>query len=635
MKGLTLFVLIGIVSFGLFGFYQNADAASTDYLYEFGTPGTGDGQLSAPVQASFNSNGMIYVIENDNYRVSVFDSDGVFQFKFGSFGSADGQFKHPVGIAVGPSDNVYVVDKNNYRIQVFDSAGNYLRQFGSFGSADGQLNLPHGLAIDEFENIYVADYNNHRIQKFDSDGNHLLSFGNGPGQADGSFKFPTTVAISDDGDVYVTDTRNHRVQVFDSDGVFQFKFGSFGTADGKFTLEVRGIGINNDNVFVGDLRAHKYQVFDLSGNFIKSFGSFGTGDGQFQFVVASPGFDNEGNIYIADSNNHRIQVFGTADSIPPTVTVSSKTAEATSSDGASVSFVATATDDTDGSITPICDHASGDTFGLGDTPVTCTATDAAGNEGTGIGTITVQDTTAPTVTTSEDVTTVATSFDGASVTYSDATATDAVGITSGPTCDVASGSLLSVGDTIVTCTAEDAAGNVGDSSFVITVNSAALHDQKTFAVNALNAINPADIVDKKTPKEIKDAVKHITKSQNDKNWETGDTLTKKGKKVFDEEKKAVKSLLKILKKDKEIDSVNSAISGVIDELVRIDYELANNALAEAQLTMGDKSEKDIAKASKELAKADDELAQGNPDKAIDKLKKVWAHSQHAMKHDVD
>ena len=311
---LLLGVLFSAILLG-FSFSQDANAVPTDYLYEFGT---GDGQLGGPIQASLNSLDVVYVIENGNDRVSVFDSTGAFQFKFGSFGTGNGQFIDPAGIVVGPSDDVYVLDKNNRRVQIFDPAGNYLGQFGSIGSANGQFNLPQGIAVDKFENIYVADTFNQRIQKFDSIGNHLLTFGNGFGQLPGFFKDPSTLAIADNGDIYVTDTRNHRVQVFDSTGAFQFKFGSFGTGDGQFQFEARGIGIDDEgNVFVGDLRAHRYQVFDLTGNFITSFGSFGSGNGQFNLPPASPGFDSVGNIYIADSRNHRVQVFG---SIPDPVT---------------------------------------------------------------------------------------------------------------------------------------------------------------------------------------------------------------------------------------------------------------------------------------------------------------------------
>ncbi|MBA2955156.1 HYR domain-containing protein [Nocardioides sp. CGMCC 1.13656] len=85
------------------------------------------------------------------------------------------------------------------------------------------------------------------------------------------------------------------------------------------------------------------------------------------------------------------------DVTPPVVTVESKTVEATGPAGATVSYAASAVDNVDGPLTPTCVPPSGSVFALGATAVTCEATDAAGNTGSGTGTITVVDTTAPAV----------------------------------------------------------------------------------------------------------------------------------------------------------------------------------------------------------------------------------------------
>lgn len=89
------------------------------------------------------------------------------------------------------------------------------------------------------------------------------------------------------------------------------------------------------------------------------------------------------------------------DITPPVVTVESKTVEATGPDGAVVDFDATAVDNVDGPLTPTCVPLSGSLFPLGATTVTCSATDAAGNTGTGTGTIAVVDTTPPAVACAE------------------------------------------------------------------------------------------------------------------------------------------------------------------------------------------------------------------------------------------
>jgi tripartite motif-containing protein 71 len=98
---------------------------------------------------------------------------GDFLYKWGSYGSGDGQFSEPWGIAVDSNENVYVVDRNNNRIQVFSNTGTFLRKWGTYGTDDGQFIGPTGIAVDSYGNVYVADTYNSRIQVFSSTGTFL------------------------------------------------------------------------------------------------------------------------------------------------------------------------------------------------------------------------------------------------------------------------------------------------------------------------------------------------------------------------------------------------------------------------------------------------------------------------------
>jgi hypothetical protein len=159
------------------------------------------------------------------------------------------------------------------------------------------------------------------------------------------------------------------------------------------------------------------------------------------------------------------------DQTKPTVTVPADIiAEATSSSGATVSYMGvTGTDDVDGPLTATCSKASGTVFPIGTTTVTCSATDRAGNKGDNTFTVTVRDTTAPNLTVSASRTAVATSAAGAVVTYTAPTATDIVDGSVVASCDKPSGSTFALGTTTVTCTARDAAGNIGSETFTVTV----------------------------------------------------------------------------------------------------------------------------------------------------------------------
>lgn len=136
-------------------------------------------------------------------------------------------------------------------------------------------------------------------------------------------------------------------------------------------------------------------------------------------------------------------------------------------------------------------------------------------------------------------------------------------------------------------------------------------------------------VSKKTLKDIDKAIKSIQKSLDDKLWESEVALTEKhGHKVFDEEKSAIKDLLKIQKDDPEID-----VSLVIAALVDVDRNIAQNAIDAATAFAGDKKvDEELDKANEEMDKAQDELDDGKPDKAIDHFKKAWDHAQKAIKH---
>ena len=144
--------------------------------------------------------------------------------------------------------------------------------------------------------------------------------------------------------------------------------------------------------------------------------------------------------------------------------------EASGPDGAAASFTKpTATDLVDGDVPVTCDHVSGATFPLGVTTVTCSATDSHGNSARTEFAVTVQDTTAPTVTTPGDQTAEATGPNGATVTYPAASAYDAVDGDRPTTCDPVSGAVYPLGTTPVVCHASDTRDNTGYGAFAVTV----------------------------------------------------------------------------------------------------------------------------------------------------------------------
>lgn len=157
-----------------------------------------------------------------------------------------------------------------------------------------------------------------------------------------------------------------------------------------------------------------------------------------------------------------------SDTTPPVLTVpAAMTVEATGPSGAAVTFTASATDLVAGTITPSCTPGSGTTFPITTTTVTCTATDGH-NSASKSFTITVRDTTPPTLSLPASMTVQAVSASGANVTFS-ATATDIVSGSTAVACSPASGSLFPVGTTTVSCSSTDSHGNSASGTFSVTV----------------------------------------------------------------------------------------------------------------------------------------------------------------------
>ena len=160
------------------------------------------------------------------------------------------------------------------------------------------------------------------------------------------------------------------------------------------------------------------------------------------------------------------------DTTAPTVgAIADLRAEATSPQGATVTYASIrATDRVSANVLVSCSPASGTVFGLGETRVSCEARDAAGNHAGASFVVTVVDTTAPVFASVADVTAAATSAGGAAVGYPAVKATDTASANVEVTCSPPSGSVFPVGQTTVSCTARDAAGNSAAVSFRVVVN---------------------------------------------------------------------------------------------------------------------------------------------------------------------
>jgi DNA-binding beta-propeller fold protein YncE len=273
-----------------------------EYLGEFSSGGTGDGQMMWPSSIALDRDGNVYISDEALQRISVFDSRGRFLARWGIKGSGKGEFDRPAGIAFDREENLLVVDGLNNRVQRFTKDGRYLGGWGRAGSGGGEFNIPWGIAIDHDGNVYVADWRNDRVQKFDTDGGHLATYGK-PGQGDGEFRRPAGLCIDAEGSIYVADWGNERVQVLDPEGSFIVEL----RGESELSRWARDYFSANQREFEERQKADMEPELDLPAeDFLREQSA--SVEKLFWGPTAVK-TDGEGRLYVADSCRHRIQIY--------------------------------------------------------------------------------------------------------------------------------------------------------------------------------------------------------------------------------------------------------------------------------------------------------------------------------------
>lgn len=233
---------------------------------------------------------------------------GAVEKVWGRRGMSDGRLLKPRAIAIDNQDRLFIVD-TTARIQVFDREGEFLRSFQTPAAVQGK---PCGLGINQEGNLLVADTHYYRMLVYTPEGELLprQTIGGKNGTGHGEFGFVTDAVQDASGCYYISEYGEFdRIQKFDPEGRFIFQWGRHGGEPGEFRRPQAMALDAEGQLWVCDAGNHRVQIFDLSNDqaeVVKEFGSEGRARGEFRFPYGLS-LDPRGHVYVCEFGNHRVQ----------------------------------------------------------------------------------------------------------------------------------------------------------------------------------------------------------------------------------------------------------------------------------------------------------------------------------------
>lgn len=247
------------------------------------------------------------IVDDKDLTKDTTASQSLFKFLAGDVAS---KFRvvEPMGIAVSDDTHrVYISDFAQFAVFVFDFEKKTALKID--GGDKDPLGAPMGVALDASENIYVAETGKRNIRVFDKTGKALRSI------THESLERPIGVAIDvQRGKLYVadsgrTESSEHTIKVFDLQGKLLGKVGKqIGDAQGSFLFPTYVHVDTQGNLYVADTLNSRIQKFDPDGKFLAAMGKRGNAFGQFD-KPKGIATDSFGTVYAVDAGWSNVQMF--------------------------------------------------------------------------------------------------------------------------------------------------------------------------------------------------------------------------------------------------------------------------------------------------------------------------------------